>query len=147
MEWKDCFNILGLYVMIAILIPNIIYAIKFKGVKNKCTNKFMNVLEMLARLDCMVLMLFCIRPGGFGFHSVEEAIIYVLGNFVLILAYWGIWISFFVNQKPWKNIALAVLPTGIFLLSGITLQYTVLTVSAVIFGIAHIYVTYKNIKE
>ncbi len=147
MEWKECFNILGMYVMIAILIPNIIYASKFKGVKNKCTNKFMNVLEMLARLACMVLMLFCIRRGGFGFHSVEEAIIYVLGNIVLILAYWVVWISFFRNQKPWKNITLAVLPTAIFLLSGITLQYVALTVSAVIFGIAHIYVTYKNVKE
>lgn len=147
MEWKECFNVLGLYAMIAILIPNIIYAIKFKDVKNKCTNKFMNVLEMLARLDCMVLMLFCIRRGGFGFHSVEEAIIYVLGNIILILAYWVIWISYFRNQNTWKSISLAVLPTAVFLLSGITQQYVALTVSAVIFGIAHIYVTYKNVKE
>lgn len=43
--------------------------------------------------------------------------------------------------------ALAIIPTGIFLLSGITLRYVLLIVSAVLFGMAHIYVTYQNAKE
>lgn len=146
-SFGDWFNILGLYVMICVLVPNIIYAIKFKDVKNKCTNKVMNILEQVGRYACMALMIFCIGTRGFGFYSVEECIIYLLGNGFLILLYWIIWILFFAKQRAWKSLALAILPTAIFLLSGITQRYVWLIVSAVIFGVAHIYVTYKNVKE
>lgn len=146
-NWTNWFNILGLYVMICVLIPNIIYAIKFKGVKNKCTNKIMNIVEQVGRYACMILMVFCIGTRGFGFRSVEECIIYLLGNGFLILLYWIIWILFFIKQKAWKSMALAILPTAIFLLSGITQRYVWLIAGAVIFGVAHIYVTYKNVKE
>lgn len=43
-----------------------------------------------------------------------------------------------------EQIALAVIPTVIFLLCGITLGHILLIVFAVIFGIAHVYVTTKN---
>jgi hypothetical protein len=40
--------------------------------------------------------------------------------------------------------ALAVIQMVIFLLSGITLNDRFLVMSAIIFGIAHMYVTYQN---
>lgn len=39
---------------------------------------------------------------------------------------------------------LAVLPTGIFLLSGVTLGNVPLMITALLFGIAHVYVTRCN---
>lgn len=38
-------------------------------------------------------------------------------------------------------------PTGIFMLSGITLRHVLLSISSVVFGICHIYITCQNAKE
>lgn len=43
--------------------------------------------------------------------------------------------------------SLAVLPSCLFLLSGITLGYVPLVVSAILFAIGHIYVTYRNVTD
>lgn len=78
-------NLFGFIIVAIMLIPNIIYGIKFKGVENKCTKQAMG-----------------------------------------------------------KAMALAVIPTCIFLLSGLTLYHWALVVTAGIFGLGHIYVTYQN---
>ena len=46
-------NIFGAIIVILMLIPNIVYAIKNKGEKNLCTNRFMNVIEQIGRYSCM----------------------------------------------------------------------------------------------
>jgi len=143
-ELGDYFNVFGLIIMLIIMVPNIIFAIEFKKEKNKCKNKVMNILEQIGRYACMILMIFCIGMRKFEFGSIEEFVIYFLGNIALLLIYVVIWILFFIKQKPWKSMALAIVPTAIFLLSGITLRHTELIIAAVIFGVAHIYVTYKN---
>ena len=63
-------NIFGLCIVIAILIPNIIYACKFRGAENKCTNKVMNILEQIGRYGCMLLLVLSIGRGEFAFGSV-----------------------------------------------------------------------------
>ena len=71
-------------------------------------------------------------------------IIYLVGNTVLMLSYWIIWMLYFNKQTYREQMALAVIPTGIFLLSGITMLHYFLIIFAVIFGIGHIYVTSRN---
>ena len=138
------FNIWGLILVVLLLIPNIIYAVKMKHQKNQCTNKVMNILEQVGRFGCMFCMVFNIGKDEMSFGSVEAFLIYVFGNVVLITAYWTIWMLYFYKQSYWKQIALAVLPTCLFLLTGITMQYYVLIMFGFIFGIGHIYVTSKN---
>lgn len=138
-------NMFGIIIVVLILIPNIIYAIKFRGAQNGCSNKWMNMLEQIGRYACMLFMVLNIF-GEYGFASVEAFLLYMFGNIVLLLAYWIVWVLYFVRQTMWKSIALAVLPTLIFLLSGITLSYIPLIISAVIFGVAHIYVTWQNVR-
>ena len=89
----DWLNVFGLIFVILLLIPNIVYAIKFKGKKNLCTNKFMNILEQIGRYACMFLMVFNIGIAEFGFGSVDAFLIYSIGNVLLILSYWIIWIK------------------------------------------------------
>lgn len=142
----DWINIFGVIIVILMLIPNIIYGIKFRKVTNQCQNKFMNIFEQVGRYASMFLMIFNIGILEFSFASVTEFMIYLFGNGILLLAYWIVWILYFVKQNTGKSIVLAVFPTVIFLLSGITLRHWLLIISAVIFGIAHIYVTYQNTK-
>lgn len=138
----DWLNVFGLILVILLLIPNIVYAIKFKDQKNLCTNKFMNILEQIGRYACMFLMVFNIGIAEFG--SVEAFLIYSIGNVALLLSYWIIWMLYFHKQSFGKQIALAILPTCLFLLSGITMRYCLLILFGVVFGVGHVYVTYKN---
>ncbi|HOM03754.1 MAG TPA: hypothetical protein PLH43_13190 [Acetivibrio sp.] len=43
-----------------------------------------------------------------------------------------------------KAIALAVIPTCIFLLSGFLLKHWLPVSASVLFGVGHVYVTYQN---
>lgn len=139
-------NVFGLCIVIAILIPNIIYAIKFRGAENKCTNKVMNILEQIGRYGCMILLVLNIGKTEFAFRSIAAFLSYFAGNGLLVLTYWIIWIIYFIKQSKWKSMALAILPAVMFLLSGIALQHGWLVIAAVIFAVGHIYVTWQNVK-
>lgn len=139
-------NIFGLILVILLLIPNLIYAFKFRGQQNKCSNKYMNILEQISRYASMFFMVFNIGIAEFGFSSVGAFLVYGLGNIGLMAAYWIIWMLYFRRQGFWKTMALAVIPVCIFVLSGITLGHVLLIVSGALFGVGHIFVTYQNTK-
>ena len=141
MEWL---NIFGLILVVLILVPNIIYAFKFRDQQNKCTNKIMNIIEQVGRYGCMFLMIFNIGIAEFGFASKAMFLVYLIGNATLLISYWIIWILYFKKQTYWEQLALAIIPTCLFLLSGITIQHYLLVIWSVIFGIGHIFVTNKN---
>ena len=140
-------NLFGLVFVVLMLIPNIIYAIKYREQKNLCENKVMNILEQIGRFASIFLMVFSIGVSEFGFSSVNVFLVYGLGNIVLLLAYFVIWIMFFCKKTLWKGMALAVIPSFLFLLSGVTLQHWLLVCSAILFGVGHIYVSYENYKS
>ena len=120
-------NIFGLIFVVLLLVPNIIYAVK-----------------QIGRYASMFLMVFNIGLAEVGFSSVGAFIVYMLGNILLMISYWTIWVLYFKKKAYWKQIALALIPTCIFLLSGITMLHFLLIIFAVIFGIGHLYVTNKN---
>lgn len=139
-------NIFGIIIVILMLLPNIIYAIKFRGVENKCKNKIMNRIEQIGRYASMFFLMFHVGLVTYGFPSATAFIIYFIGNTILLIAYWFIWLLYFKKMVFWKSMALAILPTMIFLVSGITLRHYFLVLSAIVFGIGHFYVTYQNAK-
>jgi cell division protein FtsW (lipid II flippase) len=143
----DWINLFGLFVVLLLLIPNVIYAFKFRDRENKCKNKGMNILEQTGRYASMFLMVFNIGIAEFGFSSVGAFLLYGFGNTCLLLAYWIVWMFYFHKQDFGKAMVLAVLPVCMFVLSGVTLGHVLLIISGVVFGIAHIYVTYQNAKE
>ena len=144
MEWL---NIFGLILVVLILVPNIIYAFKFRDQQNKCTNKIMNIIEQVGRYGCIFLMIFNIGIAEFGFASKAMFLVYLIGNATLLISYWIIWILYFKKQTYWEQLTLAIIPTCLFLLSGITMQHYLLVIWSVIFGIGHIFVTNKNRVE
>ena len=104
----------------------------------------MNIIEQFGRYGCFILMWLPLFVWKFGFGSVAEMFIYMIGNLALLLAYLIIWIFYFRRQSVGKALALAILPTLIFFLSGLTLRHWVLVILSVMFGIGHIYVTWQN---
>ena len=143
-EW---FSVFGIMIIVLLLIPNCIYAIKNKNQKNQCSNKFMNIIEQIGRYGCMILMIFSIGIKEFGYSSVEAFLIYLFGNAILLIAYWIVLGLYFYKKCFWKEMLLAIIPICIFLLSGFTLEHYLLVLFAVIFACGHLYVTVKSKKS
>lgn len=137
-------NIFGIAIVAIILIPNIFYAIKFKNIENNYTGKAMTIIEQIGRYACMLLMILPLGVWSFGYSSKVAMLIYMIGNIILLVAYWGIWVLYYKTQTVGKAIVLAVIPTCIFLISGTTLQHWLLVVASILFGVGHIYITYQN---
>ncbi len=104
----------------------------------------MNALEQIGRYACIILMWLPLLVWEFGFTSIPGAILYLAGNALLLAAYWLLFARYMKKKDAKLALMLAILPTCIFLLSGLTLRHWLLAAFAVLFGIGHIYVTYKN---
>ena len=137
-------NVFGLIIIVLFLVPNIIYKVKVKNYQKLNTNKFMKILEQIGQYGCMFLMVFDFGMDELGFSSIEALLVYLFGNIILLILYWILWILYFIREAYWKKITLAVIGTCLFLLSGITMTYTLLIIFGIIFGIGHIYIVSKN---
>ena len=139
-------KLFGAGFVIIMLIPNIVYAIRNPNERNRCENRLMNVLEQIGRYGCIVLMWLPLLRWKFGFQSVFEMLLYLGGNAALLLAYGIVWALYFIKRTPARALTLAILPACMFLLSGILLRHWLLVGFAVLFSVAHLYVTVKNVQ-
>lgn len=137
-------NVFGAVIVVLMLIPNLVYAIKNRGERNLCENKLMNGLEQVGRYACIVLMWLPLLIWKFSFGSAVGLLGYLAGNAALLGAYWLVFALYRKRRTAKRALALAVLPTCIFLLSGLLLRHWLLVAFAVLFGIGHIYVTRRN---
>lgn len=144
MEWL---NIFGLIFIVLIMIPNIIYAIKYKdGFINKWQNKTVELLEQVGRFGCFGFMIINIPGTWFGWWSDEAFSVYLLVDIALVLVYCIVWIICFKKNTVFRALALSILPSVVFLFSGIMSRSVFLIISAVIFAPCHIFISYKNTK-
>ncbi|MBP1549841.1 MAG: hypothetical protein J6A05_07530 [Oscillospiraceae bacterium] len=144
LEW---FNIFGLVFIIIIMIPNIVFAIKCKdGFENKWNNKAVEILEQIGRFGCFGFMIINIPGTWFGWWSDEAFAIYLIINAILVLIYCAIWIVCFRKNSVFRALSLSIIPSVVFLFSGIMCRSVLLIASAVIFAPCHIMISYKNTK-
>lgn len=139
-------NFSGLIVIVLMLIPNIVYSYKNKDAENKCTNKIINIIEQIGRYSSMFLMIFNIGILEFGFYSKSSFIIWLFSIIILILLYLIFWVAYFRINNFTLAMALAIIPSLIFIGSGFILRHYLLAISGIIFAISHIYITYENNK-
>lgn len=142
MAW---FNPYGLIFIVLIMIPNIIFAVKCKdGFENLRHNKTVELLEQIGRYGCFAAMIFNVPHTAFGFWSDEAFAVYLIADTVLILAYCAIWVVCFRKNSIFRALALSVIPSVIFLFSGIMSRSVLLVLAAVIFAPCHILISCKN---
>ena len=137
-------NLFGGVIVILLLIPNIVYAVKNRGAKNRCAGKLVNVLEQIGRYACIVLMWLPLVVWKFGFASFFGFALYLAGNGVLLAVYWILFARYLKRKSKGLAVALAILPACIFLLSGVLLRHWLLVGFAILFAAAHLYVTLRN---
>ena len=140
-------NLFGAGIIVLIMIPNIIYAAKQKQDEAQIkVPRYLSACEQLGRYGCIILMWLPLLVWKFGFGSVEEYLIYLIGNGVLLLCYYLFWMFYSRKKTLSVAMALAIIPTAIFLLSGILLRHWLLVVVAILFGAAHCMITYMTHK-
>ena len=138
-------NVFGAIIVVLMLVPNVVYALKNRGEKNRCTNRWMNLLEQIGRYGCIAFMWFPLLVGKFSFRSMPEMILYLGGNGVLLAVYWFVYARYFRERTRRRALTLAVVPACIFLMSGLLLRHWLLVVFALFFAVGHIYVTTQNV--
>lgn len=137
-------NIFNAVIVICLLIPNVIYALKKKNLENRCGSKVMNILEQAGRYASMFFMVFNIGIYEFGFGSKGAFVIWAISMPVLILLYWIFWVVYFKVPGMVPAMFLALIPAGIFIANGFLMRNWLLAVSGILFLVGHTYVTYCN---
>ena len=144
MEW--C-NVFGLIFMAVILIPNILFAVKCKdGFENKWKNRTVETVEQIGRFGCFGFMIFNIPGTWFGWWSDEAFAVYLVVDALLVGLYCLVWIVCFRKTGLFRALALSILPSVLFLFSGIMTRSVLLTISALLFAPTHIAISWQNAK-
>ncbi|MBP3334677.1 MAG: hypothetical protein J6L61_00795 [Ruminiclostridium sp.] len=145
MEW---FNLTGLIFVVVLLIPNIIYAATNKdGFADKFHNKLVETGEQIGRFGCFILMFIQLPYVTLGYIYDGAQTLYLILGIVLLALYCGGWIVFRKKNSVAKALTLSILPSVLFLESGILTLNIPLVVLSVVFAICHITISYKNTVE
>jgi hypothetical protein len=137
-------NVYGLIIMAIFMIPNVIYVIKEKNFEGKYHNKVVEIIEQIGRFGSMGLMIFNIPILEFGYWFDAGKIVYMALTGVLAVLYCFVWFLYFKKSTMKNVMSLAIIPTIIFLSSGIIQGKILLIVLAILFGIGHIIITFNN---
>lgn len=138
-------NLYGLIFVTIILIPNIIFAITCKdGFINKYQNKFVETMEQIGRFGCFFSMIIIIPCINKGFWFSQGKNVYIISGVVLVILYCLGWIVFWKENSIKKSLYLSIIPSMLFLESGIVSGYAPLIVFAIIFAPCHILISYMN---
>lgn len=144
MEWL---NVFGLVMVAVIMIPNILFAMKCKdGFVNKWNNKSVETVEQIGRFGCFGFTIINIPGTWFGWWSDEAFAVYLVVDAVLVTLYCVIWAVCFRKSSVFRALALSIIPSVLFLFSGIMSRSILLTIAAVLFAPSHILISYQNAK-
>lgn len=144
MEWL---NVFGLVMVAVIMIPNILFAMKCKdGFVNKWNNKSVETVEQIGRFGCFGFMIINIPGTWFGWWSDEAFAVYLVVDALLVTLYCVIWAICFRKSSVFRALALSIIPSVLFLFSGIMSRSILLTIAAVLFAPSHILISYQNAK-
>ena len=112
----EWFNVFGLIFIAVIMIPNVVFAIKCK---DGFDNKWNNkYVEVTEQVG---------RLGCFGFMIINIP---------------GTWFGWWSDEA----LALSIIPSMLFLFSGIMSRSVLLIITSVLFAPSHIVISYKNVK-
>lgn len=134
----DWFNPFGTLFVVLLLLPNIAYAVFPKrqaGEWRHC--RLLEVLEQVGRYGCMLLMVVSAGP-------IPPGAVYLALGGCLLGLYWFGWIVFWKENSLRRALVLSILPTLLFLESGMLTGSWPLVGLALVFGVCHIGISVKN---
>ena len=141
----DWFNLTGLIFVVVLLMPNMIYAVTNKdGFAGEFHNKLVETGEQIGRFGCFILMFIQLPSVTLGYiYDIAQTLYLIFGVALLVLSCGG-WIVFRKGNCMAKALTLSILPSVLFLESGILTLNIPLIVLSVVFAICHITISCKN---
>ena len=106
----------------------------------------METVEQIGRFGCFGFMIINIPGTWFGWWSDEAFAVYLVVDAVLVTLYCVIWAVWFRKSSVFRALALSIIPSVLFLFSGIMSRSILLTIAAVLFAPSHILISYQNTK-
>lgn len=138
-------NYWGLIFIVVILIPNIVFAITCKdGFENRYKNKLVGLLEQIGRFGCFFSMFLIILFMSKGYWFKQWKTVYLVLGVILVILYCLGWIAFWKENSIRKSLYLSIIPSLLFIESGIISGSILLLIFAVIFAPCHILISYMN---
>lgn len=138
-------NFWGLVFVVIILIPNIVFAMTCKdGFENRYQNKLVETLEQIGRFGCFFSMFIMIPYMNKGYWFQQGKMVYLILGFLLVNLYCLGWIVFWKENSVRKSLYLSIVPSLLFLESGVLSGNILLLIFAVIFAPCHILISYRN---
>lgn len=138
-------NFWGLVFVVIILIPNIVFAMTCKdGFENRYQNKLVETLEQIGRFGCFFSMFIMIPYMNKGYWFQQGKMVYLILGFLLVSLYCLGWIVFWKENSVRKSLYLSIVPSLLFLESGVLSGNILLLIFAVIFAPCHILISYRN---
>ena len=113
---------------------------------NKWNNKSVETVEQIGRFGCFGFMIINIPGTWFGWWSDEAFAVYLVVDAVLVTLYCVIWAVCCRKSSVFRALALSIIPSVLFLFSGIMSRSILLTIAAVLFAPSHILISYQNAK-
>ena len=92
----------------------------------------------------MILMVINIQDLYGGFKSVEAFVAYLGINIILLGLYYITWFIFYKFNNIYKNMILGIIPSLMFIISGILQNHLLLIISGIVFAYAHLKIIWKN---
>ena len=141
------FNPFGLFLMVAILVPNFLFARRYPEAFTASQNKLLEALEQIGRFGCFGFMIIQL-PGavwGFWFPGAQE--VYFAYGMVITALYCLIWALCFHRPSLFRALALSILPSLLFLGSGFLLCSLPLILSALLFAPCHIFISVRSVLD
>lgn len=161
MEW---INVFGLIFVAVMMIPNVFYfAGKYvrKAERESVIGKdgseegsvhgaplcrAVECVEQLGRFGCILFMSVNLPGTWFGWWSDEAFVIYLIVDTALVLLYSVIWAICFRRPSLFRALALSIVPSLLFLFSGIMSRSIPLIASSLLFAPSHILISCKTQK-
>ena len=103
-------------------------------------------LEQIGRVGCIGFMVLNIPGTWFGWWSWKVLAIYLIVDTVLVVLYCVLWMICWKKNSMFKALSLSIIPSALFLFSGVMCRSILLILSAVLFAPTHILISYKNAK-
>ena len=146
------FGIINLWsagVMALLLLPNLVYALKFQDANFRSGSRWLNLLEQAGRYGSMALSVIPLgAPGGkFGFASVGEMLAWMGLMAAILAAYYLCWLLYARRRTPALAMALAVLPCVLFLVHALLLRHWLLGLFTAVFAAAHLTIVRQNTRS
>lgn len=145
MTMNKYLNYWGLIFIVVILIPNIVFAITCKdGFENRYKNKLVGYLEQIGRFGCFISMFLIIPFMNKGYWFRQGKTVYLILGVIHVILYCLGWIAFWKENSIRKSLYLSIIPSLLFIESGIISGNILLLIFAVIFAPCHILISYMN---